>query len=126
LGAVEEATAEAAKHGERISEPLAALVAEAKGMIEQAKAEQAERARAAAAEAAAAAVKAAERQQMEQEVAALALMMQIHRTARISSSATFEEHPRARGGECVGRGSAGFGFQHHKPSWIYTPSKRTH
>jgi hypothetical protein len=59
LGAVEDATVEAEKHGDR-SEPLAALVAEAKGMIEQAKAEQAERARVAAEEAeAAAAVKAA-------------------------------------------------------------------
>ena len=44
---MEEATAEAAKHGDR-SESLAALVAEARGMIEQAKAEQAERARVAA------------------------------------------------------------------------------
>jgi hypothetical protein len=83
LGAVEEATAEAEKHGERISEPLAALVAEARVMIEQAKTEQAERARAAAAEAAAAAVKAAaaeaaaaERLQMEEEMAALALTVQ--------------------------------------------------
>ena len=83
MGAVEEATAEAEKHGDR-SEPLAALVAEAKGMIEQAKAEQAERARAAAEEAtAAAAVKAAakaaeaaERLQMEEEVKGLALSMQ--------------------------------------------------
>jgi hypothetical protein len=53
--AVEEATAEAEKHGDR-SEQLAALVAEARGMLEQARAEQAERARAAAEEAAAAAV----------------------------------------------------------------------
>jgi hypothetical protein len=37
LGAVEEATAEAEKHGDR-SEPLTALVAEAKGMLEQARA----------------------------------------------------------------------------------------
>ena len=55
MGAVEKATSEAAKHGERSSEQLAALVAEAKGMIEQARAEQAERARVAAEEAAAAA-----------------------------------------------------------------------
>jgi hypothetical protein len=83
LGAVEEATAEAEKHGDR-SEPLAALVAEAKGMIEHAKAEQAERARAAAEQAeAAAAVKAAaeaeaaaERLQAEEEVAALTLVIQ--------------------------------------------------
>jgi hypothetical protein len=84
---VEEATAEAEKHGDR-SERLAALVAEAREMIEQAKNEQAERARVAAdkaaaaaavkaaAEAAAAAVAAAERLQAEEEVAALTLMMQ--------------------------------------------------
>jgi hypothetical protein len=79
LRAVEAATAEAAKHGDR-SEPLAALVAEAKGMLEQARAEQAERARAAAEEAAAAAaVKAAaeaeaatERLRVEEQIAALA------------------------------------------------------
>ena len=59
LGAVEKATVEAEKHGDR-SEKLSALVAEAKGMIEKAKTEKAERARAAAVEAAAAAaVKAA-------------------------------------------------------------------
>jgi hypothetical protein len=83
LGAVEEATAEAEKHGDR-SEPLAALVAEAKGMIELAKAEQAERARAAAEEAEAAAVvkaaaaaeAAAERLQAKEEVAAITLRMQ--------------------------------------------------
>jgi hypothetical protein len=83
LGAVEAATAEAAKHGDR-SEPLAALVAEAREMIEQAKAVQAERARAAAVEAeAAAAVKAAaeaaeaaERLRMEEQAAALTLVMQ--------------------------------------------------
>jgi hypothetical protein len=82
LGAVEEATAEAAKHGDR-SEHLAALVAEARAMIEQAKAEQAERARVAAEEAAAkAAVEAvaeaaeAAKRQMEQDLAALTLRMQ--------------------------------------------------
>jgi hypothetical protein len=83
LGAVEVATAEAAKHGDR-SAPLAALVAEARTMVEQAKAEQAERARAAAEEAeAAAAVKAAaaaeavaERLQLEEAAAALAVRMQ--------------------------------------------------
>jgi hypothetical protein len=59
LGAVEEAMAEAEKHGDR-SVPLSALVAEARSMIEKAKAEQAERARAAAEKAvAAAAVEAA-------------------------------------------------------------------
>jgi hypothetical protein len=84
LGAVEEATAEAAKHGERSSEHLAALVAEASGMMEQARAVQAERAKAAAeeavvaaaAEAAAVAAAAAERLQAEEEVAALTLRLQ--------------------------------------------------
>jgi hypothetical protein len=81
LSAVEAATAEAAKHGGRSSEPLAALVAEAKGMIEQARAEQAERARAAAEEAAAveAAVEAAEEAeqvQVEEQMAAITLRMQ--------------------------------------------------
>jgi hypothetical protein len=83
LGAVEEATAEAEKHGDR-SERLAALVAEAREMIEQAKNEQAERARVAAEEAAAAAAvkavaeaaEAAERLRVEEEVAALTLKMQ--------------------------------------------------
>jgi hypothetical protein len=82
--AVEEATAEAAKHGDRSSEPLAALVAEARVMIEQAKAVQAERVRVAAEEAAAAAVEeaaavaevAAERLQLEEAAAALTLRMQ--------------------------------------------------
>jgi hypothetical protein len=84
LSAVEEATAEAEKHGERSSELLAALVAEARVMIEQAKAVKAERGRAAAEEAAAAAVvkaaaevaAAAERVKMEEEMAALAMTMQ--------------------------------------------------
>jgi hypothetical protein len=83
LGAVEDAMAEAAKHGDR-SEKLSALVAEARGMIEQARAEQAERARAAAEEAdaaaavkaAAAAAEAAERLHMEAEAAALTLRLQ--------------------------------------------------
>jgi hypothetical protein len=83
LGAVEEATAEAAKHGDR-SEQLTALVAEAKGMLEQARAVQAERAKVAAEEAAAAAVvkaaaeaeAAVERLQAEEEVAAITLRMQ--------------------------------------------------
>jgi hypothetical protein len=83
LGAVEKATAEAEKHGDR-SEPLAALVAEAREMIEQAKAEQAERARVAAkAAAAAAAVKAAaaaeataERLRVEEQLAVIALRVQ--------------------------------------------------
>ena len=73
LGAVEAATAEAEKHGDR-SEPLTALVAEAKGMLEQARAVKAERARAAVEKAAAAeAVKAAERLRLEEELAALTL-----------------------------------------------------
>ena len=37
LGAVEKATVEAEKHGDRSSEKLSALVAEAREMIEQAK-----------------------------------------------------------------------------------------
>jgi hypothetical protein len=83
LGAVEEAAAEAAKHGDR-SEPLAALVAEAREMLEQAKTEQAERAMAAAEEAEAkaaakAAVKAvaeAERLRLEERAAALTLQLE--------------------------------------------------
>jgi hypothetical protein len=80
LGAVEKATVEAEKHGDR-SERLSALVAEARGMIQQAKTQQAERAKAAAEEAEAAAAvkaaaKAAERLQMEEELAALTLRAQ--------------------------------------------------
>jgi hypothetical protein len=83
LGAVEEATAEAEKHGD-CSELLTALVAEAKGLIEEAKTEQAARARAAAEEAAAAAAvkaaaakaAAAERLRLEDELAALMLRVQ--------------------------------------------------
>ena len=108
LGAVEEATAEAAKHGDR-SEPLAALVAEARVMIEQAKTEQAERARAAAAaaaervrvaaemqaaaeaaaeaaEVAAAVAAVAARAQLEKEMAALALTME-EETLRLEADA---------------------------------------
>jgi hypothetical protein len=84
LSAVEVATAEAEKHGERSSELLAALVAEARVMIEQARAAKAERGRAAAEEAEAAAVvkaaaeveAAAERVKMEEEMAVLAMTMQ--------------------------------------------------
>ena len=84
MSAVEEATAEAEKHGERGSELLAALVEEARGMIEQARVVKAERARAAAEEAEVAAVvkaaaeveSAAERLKMEEEMAAVALTMQ--------------------------------------------------
>jgi hypothetical protein len=80
LGAVEKATVEAEKHGDR-SEKLSALVAEAREMLERAKTEKVERARAAIEEAAAAAAvkavseaaEAAERLQIEQEMAALAL-----------------------------------------------------
>jgi hypothetical protein len=82
--AVEEAMQAATKHDSR-SEPLAALVAEAKGMVEQARAAVAERARVAveevavkaAAEAAeVAAVEASERQQLQERLAALTLGMQ--------------------------------------------------
>jgi hypothetical protein len=81
--AVEEAMQAADKHDGR-SEPLAALVAEAKGMVEQAQAAEAERARVAAeaaavkagVEAVAEAAEAAERLQMEQELAALTLSVQ--------------------------------------------------
>jgi hypothetical protein len=70
--AVEEVMQAAAKHDGR-SEPLAALVAEAKGMLEQARATEAERARVAAEEAVTAA---AERQLIEERLAALALETQ--------------------------------------------------
>jgi hypothetical protein len=114
LGAVEKATAEAEKHGDR-SEKLSALVAEAKGMTEQAKTEQAERAKAAAeAAAAAAAVKAAaeaeaaaELLQAEEEMAALtsrmqsdALRMQQMR-ARVGSSAVPAAHQDTEETMCV-------------------------
>jgi transcription elongation GreA/GreB family factor len=85
LGAVEKATAEAEKHGDR-SEKLSALVAEAKGMIEQAKTKQAERAKAAAAVTAAAeAAEAAQRLHDEEELAALTLRVQ-QVQARLGSS----------------------------------------
>jgi hypothetical protein len=79
LGAVEKATAEAAKHGDR-SEHLAALVAEAREMIEQANAVKAERAKAAAeaaaaVKAAAAAAATAERLRVEEELAVVTLRM---------------------------------------------------
>jgi hypothetical protein len=107
LGAVEKATAEAAKHGDR-SEPLAALVAKARAMLEQAKTEQAERARAAAEEAeAAAAVKAAaeaaeaaERLQMEEEVEALARSVQSD-ALRLQSDALRLQQMQARLGRSV-------------------------
>ena len=85
LGAVEKATVEAEKHGDR-SEKLSALVAEAKGMIEQAKTKQAERAKAAAAVTAAAeAAEAAQRLHDEEELAALTLRVQ-QVQARLGSS----------------------------------------
>ena len=106
---MEEATAEAEKHGDR-SEKLTALVAEAKGMIDQAKTEQAERARAAAEEAeAAAAVKAAEeaetaaeRLQIEQQMAALGVRLQ-RVQARVGSSVVppAAPHPDAEETQCV-------------------------
>jgi hypothetical protein len=117
LGAVEKATVEAEKHGDR-SEKLSALVAEAKGMIEQAKTEQAERARAAAEEAeAAAAVKAAaaaerarvaaeaevaeavKRHQLEEELAALAVRTQQVQAELGSGSGT--SHSDAEETQCV-------------------------
>jgi hypothetical protein len=69
LGAVEVAMAEAEKHEDR-SELLAALVAEAKAVIEQAKTQQAERARAAAEEAEVAAAVKAEAEAERARVAA--------------------------------------------------------
>jgi hypothetical protein len=72
LGAVEEAAAEAAKHGDR-SEPMAALVAEARTLIEQARAVQVERAKVAAAGKAEAEVAAAAKRE---RLAALTLGMQ--------------------------------------------------
>ena len=115
LGAVEKATAEAEKHGDRSSEKLAALVAEARGMIDQAKTQQAERARAAAEEAAAAAAveevaeteAAAERLQAEEEMAALTLRMQSdalrlqQMRARVGSSAVPTAHQDTEEAQCV-------------------------
>jgi hypothetical protein len=75
LGAVEEATAEAEKHGGR-SEALAALVAEARVTLEQARAAEAERARAEAEAVEVGALEAAERQRLEEQVATLTLVMQ--------------------------------------------------
>jgi len=115
LGAVEKATVEAEKHGDRSSEKLAALVAEARGMIDQAKTQQAERARAAAEEAAAAAAvkevaeteAAAERLQAEEEMAALTLRMQSdalrlqQMRARVGSSAVPTAHQDTEETQCV-------------------------
>jgi hypothetical protein len=82
-GAVEEAMHAAEKHDGR-SEKLAALVAEAKDLLEQARAAEAERARVAAEKAAAVATvkavakaaAAAKRQQLEEQAAALTLQLQ--------------------------------------------------
>ena len=112
LGAVEKATAEAEKHGDR-SEKLSSLVAETRKMLEQAKTENAERARVAAEEAeAAAAVKAVaetaeaavkavvapELLQMEEQMAALALRME---EAQATLTLTLLPHPRRRCAWCV-------------------------
>jgi hypothetical protein len=98
--AVEEAMAEAEKHASR-SEPLAALVAEAKGLIEKARAAEAERASLAAEEAAAAAAvnaaveaeAAAERQQLEEEMAAATLRLQQMQTRLGVSPMAPAPHP---------------------------------
>jgi hypothetical protein len=76
VGALEEAMQAASRHEAR-SEPLAALVAEARDLLEQARAAKAaEVAAAAEAAEAAAAVEAVERSQMEEEMAALTLSVQ--------------------------------------------------
>jgi hypothetical protein len=93
--AVEEAMQAASKHDGR-SEPLTALVAEARGMLEQARAAEAERARVAAEAAAAAAAVEAEaeaaasekREQLEERRAALALELQQVQTELGSGSGT--------------------------------------
>jgi hypothetical protein len=100
LGAVEAATAEAAKHGDR-SEPLAALVAEAREMIEQAKAVQAERARAAAVEAEAAAAVAAERARVAAEEAVTAAAERQLIEARLAALALETQHLQAQLGSSV-------------------------
>jgi hypothetical protein len=109
--AVEEAMEAAAKHDGR-SEPLTALLAEAKGMVEQARAAEAERARVAAeeeavkagVEAVAEAAAAAERLQMEERLAALALEAQ-QIQARLGGSAVPPAapapHPDAEETMCV-------------------------
>ena len=111
MGAVEEALAEAEKHGDRSSEKLSALVAEAKTMIEQAKTEQAERARAVAEQAAAAAAvkaaaeaaEAAERLQVEAQLAALTLRMETRRTEGAADASSAGQQRRA---SCRTRGDA--------------------
>jgi len=104
---VEKATAEAEKHGDRSSEKLAALVAEARGMIDQAKTQQAERARAAAVKEVAETEAAAERLQAEEEMAALTLRMQSdalrlqQMRARVGSSAVPTAHQDTEETQCV-------------------------
>jgi len=94
LGAVEKATVEAEKHGDR-SEKLSALVAEAREMLEQAKTKQAERARAAAEEATAVKAAAAKRERL----AALALEVQQLQAELGTGSGT--PHPDAEETQCV-------------------------
>jgi hypothetical protein len=105
--AVEEALESAAKHDGR-SEPLAALVAEAKGMVEQARAAEAERTRVAAeaaavkaAEAVVEAAAAAERLQMEDRLAALALEAQQIQVRLGVPPAAPTSHPDAEETLCV-------------------------
>jgi hypothetical protein len=94
LGAVEKATVEAEKHGDR-SEKLSALVAEAREMLEQAKTKQAERAKAAAEEATAVKAAAAKRERL----AALALEVQQVQAELGTGSGT--PHPDAEETQCV-------------------------
>jgi hypothetical protein len=95
VDAVEEAMQAAAKHDGR-SEPLAALVAEAKGMVEEARAAEAERAKVATEKAAVkAAAEAAERKQLEEELAALTLGVQSD-TTRLQSDARRVQSDRLR------------------------------
>jgi hypothetical protein len=109
LGAVEKATVEAEKHGDR-SEKLSALVAEAKGMIEQAKTQHTERVRAAAEEAEAAAerarvaeeaevAEAVKRQQMVAVLAALDLRTKHLQAELGSGSGTPQPDPEET--QCV-------------------------
>jgi hypothetical protein len=94
VDAVEEAMRAAAKHVAR-SEPLTELVAQARVMLEQSRATQAERARAAAA-----AVEAAERLKMEEELAALTLRMQTRSTEGAADALRMQQM-QARLGSCV-------------------------
>jgi hypothetical protein len=92
---MQEALEEAEKYASRC-EALAARMEEGRGVLEQARAEQAERARAAAEAAAeAAAAVAAERLRMEREASALALRMQQMR-AQMQSDAMLLQQVQAR------------------------------